>query len=70
VDGGGTRPRAGLEGSVGIGDCAVYVLGVGGIDPARAGFASYLTEQGVLTYVQMCKPVAGFVTASLERGRE
>jgi hypothetical protein len=33
-------------------------------------FASYRAERGILTYVQMCKPVAGFVTESLERERE
>jgi hypothetical protein len=48
--------------------CGVYVLGVGGIDPARAGFASCLVERGVLTYVQMYKPVTGLVTESLGKG--
>ena len=34
MNGGGTRPRARLKCGVGIGDCALDVLGVGGVDAA------------------------------------
>jgi hypothetical protein len=66
VCGGGTRPHARLEGGVGINYRALDVLGVGGIDTARASFTCYPIDRDVRTYVQICKPVAGFVTENLK----